>query len=428
MSQRIVIVGGGIIGLCAAWYCIARGWRVTVIDRHAAERDGCSYGNAGMIVPSHFVPLAAPGMVAQGLKWMGSPASPFYVQPRFSPDLLRWGVRFWRACTRQHVERAAPLLRDLHLASRACYEQLADAWSNDFGLVRKGLLMLCHTARGFAEETRAAERAVRLGVAAEVLDAAATAALDPEVSMDVCGAVYYPRDCHLAPQRLMAVLQARLIADGCEFQWQAEVQGFERCGRRVAQVRTSHGDFAADGVVLAGGIWSAALARGLRLSLPMQAGKGYSLTLSRPPQMPALCAILSEARVAVTPLGSALRFGGTMEMSGLNETIYPARVHGIVASALRYYPRFCERDFAGITPWCGLRPCSPDGLPFLGRPAQFDNLVVATGHAMMGLSLAPITGRIVARLLAGEPPQFDLGLLAPDRYTRRRQPPARRVS
>ena len=149
------------------------------------------------------------------------------------------------------------------------------------------------------------------------------------------------------------------------------------------------GDIDADEVVLCAGVWSAGLARQLGLRLPMQAGKGYSLTLKNPRQLPTICSIFTEARVAVTPMDGALRVGGTMEMAGINESVNPRRVHGIVRSVPAYYPEFREDDFAGIEPWHGLRPCSPDGLPYLGRTSRWDNLICATGHAMMGLSLGP---------------------------------------
>src|SRR2546429_2572740 len=191
-GKHILIIGGGVIGLCTAYYAARRGHRVTVIDRDTAEDEGCSYGNAGMIVPSHFVPLAAPGMVALGLKWMWNPASPFYIKPRLDWDLLNWAFKFWRAATPERAGRAAPLLRDLHLASRACFEELTEL--SDFGLVKKGLLMLCKTQHTLAEEAKTAERANQLGVPAEVLDARQTATLDPNVGMDVAGSVYFPKD------------------------------------------------------------------------------------------------------------------------------------------------------------------------------------------------------------------------------------------
>lgn len=412
--KQIVIIGGGVIGLSAAAACARRGHTVTVIER-APERRGSSLGNAGMIVPSHFVPLAAPGMVALGLKWMWNSRSPFYIQPRLDWDLLRWGMHFWKACSREHVERAAPLLRDLHLASRQAYADLADA-GEAFGLVRNGLLMLCKTEHALDDESRMAQRAIALGIPAEVLSAPQAAALDPQITMDIAGAVYFPKDCHLEPERYVAAMERRIRAAGGELVYGAEVTGWRREGARLAAVQTTRGEVAGDEFILAGGSWSPLLLRCLGLRLPLQAGKGYSVTLPQPVQLPRICAILVEARVAVTPMSGSLRVGGTMEMSGLNERIARQRVEGILEAVPRYYPKFSREQFDGIAPWCGLRPCSPDGLPYLGRTRAASNLIVATGHAMMGVSLAPITGELAGQLVDGESPRFDLRLLAPDRF------------
>lgn len=422
MSEKsILIIGGGVIGLSTAYYCARRGHRVTLLDRHPERRDGCSFGNAGMVVPSHFVPLAAPGMVALGLKWMWNPESPFYIKPRLNAELLSWAYRFWRAATPAHVQRSAPLIRDLSFASRACFEELAALPDNDFGLVRQGLVMLCKTPHALDDEAKFAAQANALGVPAEVLDRAGLAKLDPDVTMDVAGGVYFPKDCHLSPDRLMAGLKRQCDQLGVRFVWETEVTGWgtEPDGR-LSTVR-GHGpqgpaELAANEFVLCGGSWSPVIARDLGLKLPMQAGKGYSLTLAQPRELPRLCAIFTEARVAVTPMGRSLRFGGTMEIAGLNEDINPVRVQGIIKSVSRYYPRFTPADFQGIQPWRGLRPCSPDGLPYLGRTGRVRNLSIATGHAMMGLSLGPITGRLMSELLSGEKPSINIEMLNPDRY------------
>jgi D-amino-acid dehydrogenase len=171
-----------------------------------------------------------------------------------------------------------------------------------------------------------------------------------------------------------------------------------------------------DELVLCCGSWSPGLVRGLGLKLPMQAGKGYSLTLTKPRELPRLCSICAEARVAVTPMGQQLRFGGTMEIAGLNEEINPVRVQGIIKSVLKYFPKFTPENFEGVKPWVGLRPCSPDGLPYLGRTQRFANLTIATGHAMLGLSLGPISGKLVSEIVSGDKPAFDLTLLSPDRF------------
>ena len=415
-SKSILIIGGGVIGLSTAYYCARRGHRVTLIDRNPEQRDGCSFGNAGMVVPSHFVPLAAPGVVKTALKWMWNPESPLYIKPRLNWELMSWGWKFMRAANARHVARSAPLIRDLSFASRDCFEELAALPDNDFGLVKKGLVMLCQTQHGLDDEAKYAGQAKELGVPAQVMDAKQVAQLDPTVTMEVAGGVYFPKDCHLSPNRFMAGLKRQCDKLGVKFIWGTDVNAFTQHASRITEISTATGKFTAEEIILCGGSWSPIIGRELGLKLPMQAGKGYSLTLTKPRELPQLCSIFTEARVAVTPMGDTLRFGGTMEIAGLNEDINPVRVRGIIKAAVKYFPKFTPDDFAGIQPWRGLRPCSPDGLPYLGRTAKFPNLIIATGHAMMGLSLGPITGKLVSEILNGGKPAVDLSLLNPDRY------------
>jgi D-amino-acid dehydrogenase len=397
-----------VIGLCAALHCAQRGFRVAVVERNGERRDGCSYGNTGMVVPSHFVPLAAPGMVALALKWMWNPASPFYIKPRLSLDLASWGLRFTRAANRDHVNRAAPLLCRLHMESRALYEKLA-ASGNDFHFEKRGVLVLCRTQHALDEEAALVEPARALGLHAEVLDRKAIEQVEPEVRIDALGAVRIAEDCNVEPRKLMDALEARCKAAGVEFRWNGGAGGWRTADGRIR----AFGDLQADEFVLAAGSWSSALARSLGLRLPMQPGKGYSLTLERPRRSPRYCSVLSEARVSASPMNGALRFGGTMELAGLDESINPIRVSGIVSAVQKYYPDFGPQDFEGVQPWRGLRPVTPDGLPYVGRSAAAQNLVVATGHAMMGVSLGPVTGKLVADALEGSP---NLDQLSPDRY------------
>ncbi len=413
MPTHVTILGAGVIGLSTALYCARRGMQVTVIDRSPAQRDGCSFGNAGMVVPSHFIPLAAPGMVSLGLKWMWNPESPFYIKPRLDSDLLSWAIHFWKASTAQRVSAAAPILRDLSLLSRQCFEDIG----LDFGLVKNGLLMLCKEQHTLDEEARTAAQANALGIPAEVLDARATAALDPGVTMDVCGSVYFPKDCHLSPARFIAALESELTRLGVQFLWDTEVTGYKSENTTLKAILTSQGPLESHEVVLCGGVWSSALARDLGLKIPMQAGKGYSLTLPDPTQLPTICSICTEARLAVTPMDGALRVGGTMELAGIDESITHRRVRGITRAFPSYFPAFQESDFAEVKPWSGLRPVAPDGMPYLGRTWRWKNLTLATGHAMMGLSLAPATGKIVSDLIVGEKPSLSLDLLSPDRFS-----------
>jgi D-amino-acid dehydrogenase len=278
--------------------------------------------------------------------------------------------------------------------------------------------MLCATQHALAEEAKTAQHARELGITAQVLDARQSAALDPDISMNIVGSVHYPQDCRLTPDRLMASLQRRAAQAGAAFVWNAEASDWRADGGGTVRALKLRGgaEIEADAFVLAAGSWSSGLAGKLGLALSLQAGAGYSVTLARPRRSPRLCAMLTEARVAVTPMGGALRFAGTMELAGLNGAFSAARVRGIVDAAQRYYPDLRPADFDGVRPWRGLRPCSPDGLPYIGRTARYANLVIATGHAMMGMTLGPITGKLVAGLLSGEKPELDISMLSPDRY------------
>jgi D-amino-acid dehydrogenase len=418
MPKSIVIVGGGVIGLCTAYYALQRGHAVTILERGAPDHDGCSLGNAGMVVPSHFVPLAAPGMPALGLRMLFNPESPFYIQPRLDPALFDWAWKFLLSSTAGHVARSGPLLRDLNLRSRRAYEALSAEWGDSFGLAQRGLLMLCKSAQTLHDEIHVAEAARALGLAAHVLSADDTAQLDPGVRADVAGSVYFPQDCHLDPARFVAGLTQKLMEGGARFVWEAELTGWERRGAGIDAARTTAGEFSGDEYVIAGGSWSPEIGAALDLALPMQPGKGYSFTVPAPRQLPEICSIFVEARVAVTPMGGSLRFGGTMEITDLANAgeINPRRVNGIKKSIPAYFPDFRAVDFEGLPVWTGLRPCSPDGLPYLGRFRDYPNLSAATGHSMMGLSLGPVTGLLMAQILSDETPEINVAALSPDRF------------
>ncbi len=413
--RKMVVVGGGIIGLSTAYAALREGSQVTVVDRISNTGDNCSLGNAGMIVPSHFIPLAAPGAFSHAIKWMMDPESPFHVKPRLSWDLMKWGLRFFLAATETQVGQAATLLRDLSFASRDLYIQWSDS-GIDCSLAKKGLLMLCKTEHAMHEESNIAHRARDLGVPAQTMTAAETSVLDPNVTMDIVGSVYYPKDCHLDPSQLIASLKNKIKALGGTIQNDCLVTGWKTKGQSIVALETKLGDIEADEFVLSGGVWSEGLVKALKIQLPLQPGKGYSLTLPNPIELPNVCSILCEAKVAVTPIGNGLRFGGTMQIGELNQSIDPRRVHGILKNIPAYMPRFRIQHFEGIQPWCGLRPVSPDGLPYIGRTKTWKNLTVATGHAMMGLSLGPITGELVSRILHGRPTKINIERLSPDRY------------
>jgi D-amino-acid dehydrogenase len=416
-NRSVIICGGGIIGLSCAYYLAREGWRVTVVERQSEGADSCAHGSAGYISPSHVIPLAAPGMVWKGLKWMLSSRSPFYIKPRLDSDLMRWGWLFARACTSAHTRRAAPVLRDLCLGGRRLFVELADITGNAFELKTEGLLNLCQTQEGLDHEAHGlAALANELGVEAQVLNAQQTAALEPGAKLAVAGSVYFPIDAHVTPRRLMPALTGLLKEMGVKFSWNTSVYGWRTDGGRIAGVSTTSGDLFADEYVLTGGSWSPAMVADLGVRLPMQPGKGYSLTIPQPRFQLTKSLILTERRVAVTPMGGELRFGGTMEISGHSDQMRPERVEQIIAGAQAFFPEMTAADFAGIKPWFGYRPVSPDGLPYIGRMGPYANLSTASGHAMLGLTLAPISGLLIAEVLSGRKPSVDLTLLNPNRF------------
>jgi D-amino-acid dehydrogenase len=416
-NRSVIICGGGIIGLNCAYYLAREGWRVTVVERNAEGADSCAHGSAGYISPSHVIPLAAPGMVWNGLKWMLSSRSPFYIKPRLDSDLMRWGWLFARACTPAHTRRAAPILRDLCLGGRKLFLELADITGNAFELKTEGLLNLCQTQEALDHEAHGlAAIANELGVEAKVLNAQQTAAMEPGAKLAVAGSVYFPIDAHVTPRRLMPALTALLKEMGVKFSWSTSIYGWRTEGGRITGVSTTSGDLFADEYVLTGGSWSPAMVAGLGVRLPMQPGKGYSLTIPQPRFQLTKSLILTERRVAVTPMGEQLRFGGTMEISGHSDQVRPERVEQIIAGAQAFFPEMTAADFAGIKPWFGYRPVSPDGLPYIGRMGSYANLSTASGHAMLGLTLAPISGLLISEVLSGRKPSVDLTLLNPNRF------------
>jgi D-amino-acid dehydrogenase len=413
--SKIGIIGGGIIGLSSAYYLAKAGHQVTIIEQ-SDLKDGCSFGNAGMIVPSHIIPLAAPGMISKGIRWMFNSSSPFYVKPRLSSDLIKWGYQFYRHATSEHVNKSIPALKELSLFSKAQYQQLAKELPFDFGYHERGLLMLYQTKETEHEEAETANIANSHGIEARILSAEEVQKLEPDVKVSVRGGVYFPGDAHITPQALVTQMIKFLKDQGVEFLPNTVVNDFVVEHGKIKSVVTSNGDHTFDEVVIAAGSWSGMVAFKLKLSLPMQAGKGYSFLLHNVEKNIRIPSIFLESRVAVTPMGTTLRFGGTMEITGVDHSISMNRVKGIVDSIPHYYPEMKVALPKVDKIWHGLRPCSPDGLPYIGRSQKIKNLVLATGHSMMGLSLGPGTGKLVAELINQERPVIDISSFEPGRF------------
>jgi D-amino-acid dehydrogenase len=415
VSERrdVLVLGGGIVGVCSAHYLAARGKSVTLLERGDIA-SGCSAGNAGFVCPSHSIPLAQPGIIAKGLKWMFDPDSPFYIKPRFSPALFSWLWKFRAACTEERVRRVRTVLRDLHCRSVELFDEIARIPGLSFHWTRRGLLSLFRTAHAYEEGLKESAQLQEIGVPSRTLTPDEIAARVPRAKPGLAGAIHFPGDAHVDPLAFVRGLASTLTSKGVDVRTGTEVTGFTISGRKITGVRTTQGDFAADQIVLAAGSWSPSIARELKLKIPVQPAKGYSITMPLPPAAPSVPLLLIEAKVGVTPMGDRLRLAGTLELAGLDLTINERRVEAIRRGAATFLDGI-EGAATGEV-WRGLRPCTPDGLPILGRSAAFDNLILATGHAMIGLSLGPVTGELVAKIACGEPSDIDLTVLQPERF------------
>ena len=412
-SPDVLIVGGGAIGVCCALELSRQGADVTLLESGAELGAGCSAGSAGLLCPSHAAPLATRAALRHGLRWSLTRHGPFAM--RLRPSLLPWLTRFAAACTPARERAATEVLRELSVASLELHERLRD--EADTGTERLGTLNVYETEAGFDLGRREAVEHARAGLREHVLSAAEASELEPALAGPIAGAIYYPDEMSGDPLAFVQAVGFAAVDAGAAIRTRTEVLGLRTAGRRIAKVETTAGDLAAGTVVLAAGAWTPLLAHGLALSIPVEGGKGYHLDFAPVEGDPRVPIFLQEAHVVATPMPRRLRLAGTLELAGLDLSVDRRRREAIERAGLRRVRGLAGRRVTEV--WRGLRPCAPDGLPIVGRPAAYDNLVLATAHAALGLTLAPVTGGVVAQLIAGDPPSFDLGLLHPDRFRRR---------
>ena len=411
----VLVVGGGVLGVCTAYFLTEAGRKVLLVDREDICA-GSSYGNAGLIVPSHSVPFAQPGVVGQALRWMFDPESPFYIRPRLELALLTWLWRFRAAANARHRDRTMPVLRDLIMKSLEIYRSLSAMDDMEFGFEERGVLHLFNTEEGLDEGRHEAEVLGAIDIETRVLSRREVVDRLGGLNATVVGAVYYPQDAHLTPARFVRALAARFQAMGGTVLAPAEVQGFERDGRRIIGVNTTAGMLEADEVVLASGSWTPLLARELGIKAPIQAAKGYSVTFRRPEGIPEVPFICGEGRVGVTPMGDTIRFAGTLELAGIDLSINQRRVEAVSRTPAAYVSEVDTRDMERLEVWAGLRPLTPDGLSLLGRSPRYDNLTLAAGHSMIGMSSGPASARLVTQVITGEEPFMDMSPMDPARF------------
>lgn len=413
-KSDVLIIGGGPVGLSCAYYLLKSGRKVTILDAKEIGK-GSGSGNAGHIVPSHIIPLAAPGVVTSALKWMlDSVHSPFGMKVSLDPNYISWLLKFVLACSQTNVQRSIKPLNDLGQLSRKNFAQMIAEENFDCSYQEKGLLFLYKTEKAFQDGQHEGEFMQKHGIPVRVYDKSKIREVEPAAVEDVIGGVHFTGDAHLNPATFLKLLSERVRAMGAEVHENASVTGFVSAEGKVRAVESAAGSFEAEQVILAAGALTPSVARELKLNIPIQPARGYSMTMSATTTMPRHALILGERRIAVTPMGGLLRFTGRLEIGHSSMEPNPIWIQRIEHSA-REYLRLDEKLDVKET-WAGLRPTTPDGVPIIGRSPRHSNLILATGHAMLGLSLGPGTGQVVAELVNGRGTAFDLSRLRLERF------------
>lgn len=412
--ESVLIVGSGIVGIACAHYLSEQGMDVTVIDRSTIA-GACSHGNCGYICPSHVLPLTEPEAIRTAVKSLFQPSAPFRVKPRFSPAMWNWMWQFARRCNHRQMLTAGEALKAILDASMQEYRRLVPQQSLDCEWKETGLLYVLQTEKGmksFAKTDRFLTE--HFGVSAQRIEGSELSLFDPAFNDNLAGAFHYTGDASVRPDRLNENWSTKLKARGVKFLERCELLNIEKQHGRIVQLHTSQGVLKADQFVIATGAWSTQLGKTLECRIPIEPGKGYSVTMSRPDPCPKYPMLLPEHKVGVSPFDGGYRLGSMMEFSGYDESIPQRRIDQLRKSAEPYLkmPATAETQQT----WYGWRPMTWDSLPIIGRTPRLKNAFLATGHNMLGLSMATSTGKLVAELMTQMPTHIDAEPYSPLRF------------
>ncbi len=414
-----VIIGGGIIGVCSAYYLAKRGHRVTLIDRGEIG-SGASFGSAGIIAIGH-PPMPRPGLVGQALRWMFKSDSPLYVPPRMDPSLISWLWRFYRSCSRKHESHCMEFLAQLGVQASECFETLIQHEKLNCEFRSTGWFDVFRSEEAMQHGEHDAKLLRSYGYEADVLPAEELRKREPMLKSGISGAVHYSQSAIAEPYQFLVQLADRAQAHGAEVRQNTPIRSFIVENGKCKGVHTQDGvAIEADSVVLAAGSWTTQLARLLGINVPMQPGKGYHRNITPPEVSLNTACVLGERHIAVTPMGGYLRLSGTVELSGMNHRLVSKRLNMLSAGASVFLEGIDEAQT--ISEWCGLRPCTADGLPIVGWAPNIKGVFIATGHARMGFTLGPVTGKLVSECILDDEPSIDLSPLRVERFAQRRRP------
>jgi D-amino-acid dehydrogenase len=407
MNQQsdILIIGGGVIGVCIAYYLAAEQYDVTLVEKNQIC-SGSSHGNAGLISCANPIPMAEPGVIKKGLRWMLDAEGPFYIKPRLDLDLLRWVLGFRAACKEKQMRRTIDVTLAMRRVSKQLSAELTAENKLSFGWQNKGRMLVYQNRDSLEDGIKTLNFLDQYGVSGKILDAQGVREMDPNLQPWVVGGIYYPDYEHVLPESYVNGMARIAENKGARLKTETEVIGFETSGKHISGVITSRGDFTPDQIVLAAGAWSPVIARDLGLRIPIQPAKGYSVTVKRKPGCSEIPLSLADHKVAVTPMGGQLRFSSNLELVGYDPSINLRRVDATRRAVKRYLAGIDDLELIHI--WSGFRPNTPDTMPIIERNRIYNNLVLATGHDMLGMTHSLITGKLVSEIIGDRQPSVDL--------------------
>jgi D-amino-acid dehydrogenase len=413
MKNKVVVIGGGIIGVSTALELARRGHRVQIIEKNKIGH-GCSYGNAGWMTPCFAMPLPMPGMLFKSMKWMLNPEGPLYIKPTPTPLLLSWLLNFMKNMNEKQALRAVGGLVELSKISLRRYREIADETGNKIKLETKGLLMASRGEAGVKAAEQELHYVEKFGIPGKKMTGEEIKAFEPALQGELLGGVYFPEEAHAEPLTtvlVMADLCRKLgveITEGCEY------TGVEIENDKIKSIQTTSGRIEADAFVLATGSWSQQLAKALRLRIPILGGKGYAMIVPPLKIQPTHPIMLIEKKIAITPREGSLRIAGTLELVNQDFSVTQRRVDAIIRGAQEYLTLPNNPEIKET--WAGLRPCTPDGIPLIGWNKNLKNLMLACGHQMLGFQMGAGTGVVIADIFDGKQLSVDAKLFDPSRF------------
>jgi D-amino-acid dehydrogenase len=410
-KTEIVIIGAGVAGLCSAYSLAKSGKSVRIVDQ-AQPGAGSSHGNCGMISPSHVLPNTLPGLPWKAFKWMFQKSAPFRVVPQANLDFISWMFGFWQRCSKAQVERTAPAIGAILASSRTLFHEMISAENMQLDYAQDGCIYVYSTPEAFAAEGAWRPVYDACGVRVDTHDKNSLLALEPALKDVVYGGYHFPNDATLRPDKYVTELVRVVQGLGVEISSNTEVQHLSEDASGVS-IHSNKGVISADQVVLAAGAWSPLLSKTLGFRIPIQPGKGYSITMGRPERCPKHSMVLKEKSVAVTPWASGFRLGSTMEFVGYDESLNPTRIQALIDGAAAFL--HTPTGPGERTPWFGWRPMTVDTVPIIDRAPNFKRLWLATGHSMLGVSMSTASGQLISELITGRRPHIDP---TPYRYDR----------